>query len=62
MCGVDDWDTLGDVLNVPAETVFAVRCGGCGYIGMSDECLRGECPACGERVKRDGGSANTADE
>jgi hypothetical protein len=34
------------------DTVYAVTCD-CGYFGMREDCRRGRCPNCQQRVKRE---------
>ncbi len=41
-------------MTAPVEdTVYAVVCPSCGWVGMSDTCKYGRCPWCGDRVKRE---------
>jgi len=30
-----------------------LQCSDCGWFGMSDDCRRGECPNCGDRVRKE---------
>ena len=45
-CGEWEEDRTGEVLD------YAVRCD-CGFFGMRRDCRQGECPNCGDRVKRE---------
>lgn len=35
------------------EAIYPVKCVHCDWAGMSDDCRRFECPACGVRVVRE---------
>jgi hypothetical protein len=39
-------------LNDPSVAVYPVSCD-CGWFGMREDCRRGACPSCGDRVRRD---------
>ena len=46
----DDLDDIRDEEGME-ESIYPVKCV-CGFIGMSDDCRRNECPNCGLRIMR----------
>jgi hypothetical protein len=38
-------------LDMPAECIYDVTCD-CGFVGMREDCFRGFCPNCGDRIRR----------
>ena len=48
---MDEYDDIRDEQAL-AESIYPVKCV-CGFIGMSDDCRRNECPNCGLRVTKD---------
>jgi hypothetical protein len=37
-------------ITIPNDCVYMADCVSCGWFGMREDCLRGMCPNCGDRV------------
>jgi len=47
-----DWEDRIREEEAAREADYPIACS-CGFFGMRLDCRRGECPNCGERVKRE---------